>query len=122
MILDLLLIILLLLPKFEFDTLDPVPRWSDLLLPSDDEEELLLMVTFNPPEEVFEPKLLDLSLLLEYEDGCCLFESEDEGWLVPGIEGIISIPPLDDDNCGDVEELLSFVIDREDDSFADFPP
>ena len=90
---------LLLDPEFVFDPLDPIPLCSDLLLPSDDEEEPLLMVTFKPPEEDLDPKLFDLSLLWEYDDeDCCnLFESDDGGWLVPGMEGIISIPPLDDD-------------------------
>ena len=59
------------------------------------------MVTFNPPDDDLDPELLDLSLLYDNDDDCCDFDV-DECRLVPDMEGMISIPPVVDDSCGDV--------------------
>jgi len=55
------------------------------------------MVTFNPPDDDLDPELLDLSLLYDNDDDCCDFDV-DECRLVPDMEGMISIPPVVDDN------------------------
>ena len=99
--------------------------WSDLFLPSD-VEELLLIVTFNPPEEDFEDKFDIFSLLCEV-NGDVLWALLDDPkaafWLVPPIAGIISIPPPPDEgSCGEVDEEVTFAIDKFEDNFDIFPP